>query len=304
MQTPIPRKSDGHASDSKSAHSTHLRTAPSLYPVYLPLPTQHKLLNFAQKILEKACYHFGTKSLTVVLHANGWDCVEAGELNIWTQKLRAHEHKFAPEDLKDAGKSFEDLLTSIAELRNTAVHRNRVTAARFEDFMSDAESFCKLLHDENSTAVIAQLRRTTRSTVDDLKRNKGLLERRITATIKDFASRRAEIDRLEKLALAQILAEDRDHQETVGKRLEQAATLLQLHDADANPPAEQEVTTLHGDHSEDKITSAPPSTQRVDTALEAESPASSSTTEIWKKFSGFLPKGTMEPEDTVLYSTL
>nr|POE72451.1 hypothetical protein CFP56_12324 [Quercus suber] len=240
----IARPEEGHASGSKRPQRKTSRAAPSLYPVYLPLRSQHRLLNLAQKTLEQACYEFGTTVLTSVLQANGWDCAEAVELNIWARSLREHKDKFVEDELVDTAKSFEDLLDSIAQLRHTAVHRLRVSATRLEQFMYDGESLCKLLHDAPSTTTMTRLRRTTSLAVDDLKRSKDLLETRIAATIQDFATRRAQLAQLEQLTLAQLLAEDRDCQDVAGRSLEEALLLLPPSE---NPPAAAAAAALERD---------------------------------------------------------
>jgi hypothetical protein len=55
---------------------------PSLYPVYLLYPTQHRLLSKVQGILERACYNFRSREMKDIIKSEGWDCLECVELNI------------------------------------------------------------------------------------------------------------------------------------------------------------------------------------------------------------------------------
>ena len=113
---------------------------PSLYPVYLPLNTQHRLLVKVQAILEDPCYAFGHKMMRDILQKEGWDCPESVELNIWARVFRGNEDKFHADQLDELGKPIPEFLDSIAQLRHTAVHRVRVSANRVQQFMMDAES--------------------------------------------------------------------------------------------------------------------------------------------------------------------
>ena len=83
------------AEASASVPDKRIHTAttapPTLYPVYLPLQTQHKLLVLTQETLERACYDFTTSSMPELIASEGWDCAEALELNLWTRKMESRE---------------------------------------------------------------------------------------------------------------------------------------------------------------------------------------------------------------------
>ena len=197
----------------------------SIYPVYLPLKGQCKLLAEIQHMLELACFEFGSSALGNVMHAQGWECAEAVELNIWTGVFRKHEPTFPAEEVYGAGKPLPDLLTSVANLRHTAVHRLKTTASSVEQLVVDAESFARLLSDHETAAIITRLRRRVQAVRDELERRKDLIGSRIAATRRDFARRRAELESLEEDAINGMLAEDRQHQHVVGAELEEAIKL-------------------------------------------------------------------------------
>ena len=198
--------------------------APSLYPVYLPFKTQHKLLIKVQDLLEKACYSFGQKTMRDVLEKEGWDCPECGELNRWATILLSNENKFSSESIDELGKPFSQLLDTIAHVRHTAVHRLRVRVNRIEEFMVDSESLARLLQEDTCALALSRLRRETLLTIDELKRNKDLLESRLAETLKRTAAQKAELERIEHMAVEDMLREDREYQFLASINLEQAIT--------------------------------------------------------------------------------
>ncbi|KAF2173315.1 hypothetical protein M409DRAFT_17256 [Zasmidium cellare ATCC 36951] len=199
----------------------------SLYPVYLPLKTQHKLLVEVQRILEDTCFSFGQRQFPAFLEKEGWDCAESVELNVWSSVLRAQRDVLAVQDLTEAGKSLEDLLGSMVHIRHTAVHRPRVTVGRVQQFLADAESLAKLLSEEKYSSVLTKLRWKTQAIVDELKRSKDLLETRIATTRKEFARRRADLESQEESAISAILDEDRMCDRVFGEDLVKEVELAQ-----------------------------------------------------------------------------
>jgi hypothetical protein len=203
-------------------HSPSGSPAPSLYPVYLPFAVQHRLLVRVQHTLERACYDFGQKKLGGVLQREKWDCAEAVELNRWPRIFLVHQNEFSMDELKNLGKAFPNLLDSITKLRHAAVHRIRLSANSAVQFIVDAESLARLLQDDVSIDAISRLRRETQITIEDLKRNKDLLESRLAETRKQLAARRAELERQELDAVDNMLKEDREYISFAGANLEHA----------------------------------------------------------------------------------
>jgi hypothetical protein len=79
------------------------------------------------------------------------------------------------------GKPFAQILDSIVHLRHTAVHRLRISANRLEQFMIDAEALVRLLRDDYCRLKLTRLRMDTQLTIGELKRNKDLLESKVTS---------------------------------------------------------------------------------------------------------------------------
>ncbi|KAF7196809.1 hypothetical protein HII31_01727 [Pseudocercospora fuligena] len=216
----------------------------SLWPVYFPLKTQHKLLIEVQRILEEVCFRFASQRLEDVLKTKGWSCPEAVELNVWTGVLRSRQVLFTEAEISSIGKSYIEFLRSITKIRHTAVHRQPISAKLVEQLLQDAEVLTKLLKDEAATGRIAQLRRRTQFVLAEIERNKDSLGAKIVATQKDFANRRAELDRLEKSAVAEMLAEDSEYQKLAGERLEEDIILA---GTDHSVPFEEQVETEDAD---------------------------------------------------------
>ncbi|KAB5516962.1 hypothetical protein GE09DRAFT_1159085 [Coniochaeta sp. 2T2.1] len=131
-------KSTVDGPDSKPSIHTGIRTYPTLFPVYLPLRTQHHLLTKVQTLLERACFDFGQQHMQSVLQRYQWDCPEAAELNLWAAEFLNSQKQFAKRG--DVGKPLGELFHSVSDIRHTAVHRIRVSAKGIERFILDAES--------------------------------------------------------------------------------------------------------------------------------------------------------------------
>lgn len=194
-----------------------------MYPVYLPLPAQHRLLAIVQQTLERACYKYAVTFLPdLVAEHEDWDCAEAVELNVWARVLAARPDKFLQADVDEVGKPLDQLLDSIAQLRHTAVHRLRVSAVRLDTFLVDAGSLATLIHDEGCKQQMSRLRHETHLVVEDIKRNKDLLESQLAVKMRRMAAQRMELDRLEQSIIVDMLKEDHEYQQYAGTILTQA----------------------------------------------------------------------------------
>ena len=151
-----------------------------------------------------------------------WECAESVELNKWPSIFRSKKEKFFQGDIDQLGKPLTELLDSITQIRHTAVHRLRVSANRLEQFLVDAESLSRLLHDDSCAQELSRLRRETQMTIDDVRRNKDLLESQLSSKLKKIASQKAELERLEQTAISDMLKEDKEYQILAGANLDQA----------------------------------------------------------------------------------
>jgi hypothetical protein len=175
-----------------------------------------------QGLLERACYSFGEKKMEDVLQKEGWDCAEHVELNQWPRIFRCNMDKLSADILLELGKPVAVILESVTQLRHTAVHRVRITVTRVEQFLIDSELLARLLEDDTCVRSLSRLRRETLVTIDEIKRNKDLLESNLTDKMKGIAVQRAELDNLERVAVDDMLREDKEYQTFAGGNLVQA----------------------------------------------------------------------------------
>ena len=217
---PITYISADHPSTPSLPYATI--PVPSLYPVYLPYFAQHELLVEVQAVLEDIGYDFGKAKMKDAVEREGWDCAQSVELNKWMPLLFSNQHHFLPNSLGRRGQRLPKLMKSVSEIRHTAVHRLRVTTGRLEELVADGETLARLLCDDGRIQTLERLRRELQLKSDDLKRNKDLLESKLNSKLKIIADQRAELDRLEQLAVEEMLVEDREYRGLAGPNLKQA----------------------------------------------------------------------------------
>lgn len=198
----------------------------SLYPVYIHYRCQHLLLTTIQELLEESCFEFAQEHFPQLLTTNGWDCPEAVELTEWTKILSRQSNP-----LINALKSpLNEFIGLLRELRHSAVHRLRKTAAGVERLAENAQLFLEALEDTIRSEKVERLRRELRSAIDELKRNKDLLERRLLAQLKEIQRKRSELDVWEKNAKEAMTREDLECSRDIGQGLETIVREVRLKD--------------------------------------------------------------------------
>ncbi|RYN61653.1 hypothetical protein AA0117_g12938 [Alternaria alternata] len=198
---------------------------PSLYPIYLPYSTQHKVLVSVQHMLESACYTFAQKKLRFVLETEGLECAEAVELHRWSNIFQTQQVEFPEDNLEALGRPLPELLRSMTELRHATVHRTRLSANAAIQIISDAESFVKLVKNDTCINGISRLRRETETIVKALKAKRGSLELKLTGMEKRLEAQRADLERQKLEAIENAFKEDRIYILSAGANLERALTL-------------------------------------------------------------------------------
>ncbi|KAJ5472086.1 hypothetical protein N7539_008655 [Penicillium diatomitis] len=179
---------------------------PSLYPVYIHYRCQHLVLTTIQELLEESCFEFAQQHFPLLLATNEWDCPEAVELTEWT-KILSRQYNPPFNDLKTPVNKFLGLLR---ELRHSAVHRLRKTAA----------AFLNALEDSTRSEKVETLRRELQTAIEELKRNKDLFEKRLVAQLKEIQKKRSELDIWEKNTREGMIREDLQCSRDIGEVLE------------------------------------------------------------------------------------
>jgi hypothetical protein len=229
---------------TKAVHHTSDRTLsgevgiPLLFPVHLPFPVEHLLMEKLQRILELACYQYGVKQIPGIMQKQGWDCPESAELSKWAEILGCEGNL----ERQENGKPLAELLPSIARIRHSAVHRLRTDSTGLERFLADSEEFAAVLGDNIYKKAISQLRLEVLSTLAELTRNKESIQLQLKKAQQEIAAKRTQLDQEERESLRQMEREDIKYRARAGERLERALHTL----GDVNVASKNEDTVPNG----------------------------------------------------------
>ncbi|KAI9154910.1 Regulatory protein AfsR [Paramyrothecium foliicola] len=139
----------------------------------LPYNAQYFLFVETQRYLEIACWEFAREHLPSLLTKQGWDCVEAIELNIIVRQLQGHQDKLF---CTKTERLSHNLVHSIILIRHSAVHRRRVSAFEMYKLLQHAERFLALLGDSERSDQVSSLRRSAFETLTILDREEQAAE--------------------------------------------------------------------------------------------------------------------------------
>ncbi|QGI79899.1 hypothetical protein CEK25_006628 [Fusarium fujikuroi] len=208
--------------DSRDGSACDIAGISLSFPVYLPFPTEHLLMEKLQKVLEAACYEYGVRELSSILQERHWDCPEAVELSQWAELLGNKGNL----KRQDSDRSLKELLHSIAQIRHTAVHRLRTSSSGLQRFLADAEDLTRALGDNLYIQTIAKLNLETQSTLTELAQNKQFIQLRLEEAQEEIAKQRAELDQKEQDNLRRMEREDMRYCAQAGERLGKALHLV------------------------------------------------------------------------------
>ncbi|CDM33975.1 hypothetical protein DTO013E5_1705 [Penicillium roqueforti] len=218
-----------------SLNSDRTPAVPSLYPVYIHYRGQHVVLTAIQRLLEEGCFEFAQQDFPQILKEHGWDCTEAVELTQWTKLFCRHSTRLK----ENLTRPLDEVISLLRELRHSAVHRLRKTAAGIERLAENAQIFLEALNDSLRSEKVMLLRREIRSTIEELKRSKDLLEGRLLVQLKEIRIKRSELDKWEKEAKETMVFEDLQNLRGIGEGLEKLVEELNSrHTADPKEPIE------------------------------------------------------------------
>lgn len=194
---------------------------PRLHPVYLPFKTQHNVLVLVQSLLEECCFDFGNTWVPDLMEARKWYEVESIELTQWTQRFLKYTKSLPRSAVKPiAGKSIAEVLFGTSSLRHSAVHRLPTSAAGIVNMLSAAITFTEALNDSKRAEKIAEIKRQLEASIGEIVQHQNLLERKLTDQLKEIARRRAELDKLERSSIEEMLAMDKKQRTEVGTAFE------------------------------------------------------------------------------------
>ncbi|KAK1989248.1 hypothetical protein LZ30DRAFT_576476 [Colletotrichum cereale] len=188
-----------------------------------PYQAQHALLVRAQEILENSCFKYAVHSMPRVLRSRRWDAPECGELNIWV-RIFTYEAgvRFKGEVIPHPHRTWSSFFKSIIDLRHKAVHRQQLTGRNIESYLRDAQSFARLLRDDEGAETLARFREETRERLKTLEFCKKDMLRRFQTKLDEINRRRAELDTLERQAKQVLLQRDKTIQAKLGSDLKES----------------------------------------------------------------------------------
>jgi len=128
--------------------------------------------------------------------------------------------------VKGTNKPIDELFGLLHELRHSAVHRLRKTANSIERLAENAQLFLEALDDSLRSEKVSVLRRELKGAIEELKRNKDLLEGKLNTQLKDIQRKRAELDMCEELAIKSMGLNDQQCLNDVGEELNGAVRNL------------------------------------------------------------------------------
>ncbi|KAL8815309.1 MAG: hypothetical protein Q9223_005540 [Gallowayella weberi] len=245
-----------------------LISVPRLHPVYLPFKTQHRILVLVQSILEECCLEFGNTWVPDLMKARQWNEAESIELTDWTKRFSKYVKTLPSSAIKQVpGKSIVEVLYGTSSLRHTAVHRLPTSAAGILNMLLAAVTFAEALKDSKRAERILEIKTQLDARVEEIVQHQNLLERKLTAQFEDIARRRAELDELERSAIEEMLATDKEQRTEIGSAIENlllsshqvanpcgCSRTLAFEGARADLKAEKKTESSHREYGEEPLT--------------------------------------------------
>lgn len=93
--------------------------------------------------------------------------------------------------------------------------------------LSAAITFAEALNDSRRAESIAEIKRNLENSIEEIVQHQNLLERKLIDQLEEIARRRAELNRLEKSSIEEMLAVDEKQRTEVGNIFESVLVGLQ-----------------------------------------------------------------------------
>ncbi|ESZ92481.1 hypothetical protein SBOR_7144 [Sclerotinia borealis F-4128] len=115
----------------------------------LPFVLQITIIRSLQTALESICYRFVEKWLPKILVANGWDCPDAIELNLWWNAIDACQIPVEAINLPE-DRTLAQIFNRVKHIRHHAVHRlPDISIAIIQEMIKDALDISKVFRDDS-----------------------------------------------------------------------------------------------------------------------------------------------------------
>ena len=192
-----------------------------LNPIYLPCNLQHSLLVKAQNLLEDCLFKFGTTKMQEVVNDKGWNCAQCVELNDWVKVLRRRKDLLNNFKSGTSDRPLSAVLSSLVQLRHTAVHRQRVTALEVQLFLEDAEFLLDLLDDREAAKEISNVHRSFSDYLKDLSAHSNSNEEKLRVIAREKRIQVFQLQLEEHSASSRILAENQEFERNATAQFQQ-----------------------------------------------------------------------------------
>ncbi|KAJ5973207.1 hypothetical protein N7481_010417 [Penicillium waksmanii] len=135
---------------------------------------QHLITTTTQNLLEESCFEFAHQHFPCILAIKGW---------VYPKTNLISQHPLQPAE--GINKPIDEVFGLLYELRYSAAYRLRKTSNGIEQLAENIKLFLKALDDVLRSEKVSVLRRELKGTIEELKRNKDLLEGRLHTQLKD-----------------------------------------------------------------------------------------------------------------------
>ena len=150
------------------------------------------------------------------MQARNWNEVESIELTKWTQRFAKYATSLPPSAIHPIpGKTITEVLFETSKLRHSAVHRLPTSAAGMVKMLNAAITFAEALNDPKRAEKIIQMKVQLKASIEEIVQHQSLLERKLTDQLGELARRRAELDKLERSSIEEMLETDREQRTEV-----------------------------------------------------------------------------------------
>ncbi|KAF7535089.1 hypothetical protein G7054_g5655 [Neopestalotiopsis clavispora] len=189
----------------------------------LDVPIELVTHDEVQSLLEECFYEFAQQWLPDVLEQEQCDCAMSIELNEWARLIRKHEKKIPSAALDLMGKSdMESVLAAVAQIRHSAVHRNKLTGSDVRDMVAQAAAAASMLRDTHHASVLETMANEVRYRLISMESIKKRAETQAMDKLRDINERRIALLREEDAAIAEMVRRDADGTRSMGLLIEEA----------------------------------------------------------------------------------
>ncbi|KAE8152853.1 hypothetical protein BDV25DRAFT_150482 [Aspergillus avenaceus] len=201
---------------------TGMTPLPPLYPSYFPYHAQHFVLSTVQRVLEECFFDFARKWVPLEVERNGWDCAAAVELTKWTKLLTTWLPRLPQGSLRLEGVDLDTLLSTVSQIRHTAVHRLPTTARGLGAMILSAKTLAGALKDSLRVDKLGELYSDIQIKTKVMEMNKDALEGTLFCDLAAIQLQREELNRRERELMAQVAKSDQENKLLMGFLVEQS----------------------------------------------------------------------------------